>query len=94
MARAGLYYEMFSETSITEAVAATSGRPDLIFPQSGRRPCAVLLDRQGDPKFYPVAKSQVGLHHVKFAVSVRDHMLGSDLPAHAEAGLQGDEGLP
>lgn len=63
--RAGVYYEMFSETSITEAVAArVAGQISFFLSlEDDLAPFYAIAAR--DPKFYPVAKSQVGLHHVK-----------------------------
>ena len=63
--KAGVYYEMFSKTLITEAVAEKVADRISFFLslQDDLAPFYAIAAR--DPKFYPIAKKQVGLHHVK-----------------------------
>ena len=61
----GVYYEIFSETPITKAVAekVSDGVSFFLSLEDDLAPFYAIAAR--DPKFYPIAKSQVGLHHVK-----------------------------
>ncbi len=63
--KAGVYYEMFSETPITESISEKVA-DQISFSLSlldDLAPFYAIAAR--DTKFYPIAKKQVGLHHVK-----------------------------
>lgn len=63
--KAGVYYEIFSETPITESVSekVTDRISFFLSLDDDLAPFYEIAAR--DPKFYPIAKEQVGLHHVK-----------------------------
>ncbi len=63
--RAGVYYELFSETPLTDAMTERIAEQISFYLSLGDDLASFYAIAAKDPKFYPVAKSQVGLHHVK-----------------------------
>lgn len=63
--KAGVYYELFSETPLTNAMAEKLAEQISFYLSLGDDLAPFYALAAKDPKFYPVAKRQVGLHHVK-----------------------------
>jgi DNA-3-methyladenine glycosylase II len=64
--RSGLYYELFSDTLLGDALADRIAKEVSFFLSLDDDLSPFYSIAKGDPQFYPTVKKLVGLHHVKF----------------------------